>query len=191
MDVCPHCGTPVQGAKIKCRTCGRMLAEPPTPDEPAASGALMRGGDKRGIAVGTPGSNSAQLMIDTSGTKVVDITDRVRGFARGIGETGLVNVFAPHSTAGIAVMETGSGSEADLGEALERLFPSDDRYAHRHGSKGHGRSHVVPVFISPSISIPAEHGNLVLSTWQSVVLVDPNEDNDERIVLLNFYPSGK
>jgi secondary thiamine-phosphate synthase enzyme len=190
MEVCPHCGNPVEGAKIKCRICGRMLGAPPAPDEPAG-GALMRGDDKRGVAVGTPGSNAAQLMIDTSGTKVVDITDRIKGFARGIGATGLVHVFIPHATAGVALMETGSGSEADLGEVLERLFPSDDRYAHQHGSKGHGRSHVVPVFISPSLSIPAEHGNLALGQWQSIVLVDPNEDNDERRVLLNFYPSGK
>lgn len=190
MGTCPHCGNPVEGAKIKCRVCGRMLGSFPEPDGDASGGALMRGDDKRGVAVGAPGSNAAQLMIDTSGTKVVDITDRVKGFARGIGQSGLVNIFIPHSTAGVALMETGSGSEADLGEVLERLFPSDDRYAHQHGGKGHGRSHVIPAFISPSMSIPSDHGNLVLGTWQSIVLVDPNEDNDERRVILNFYATG-
>lgn len=189
MDTCPHCGNAVEGAKIKCRVCGRMLQTPDAPDE-RTGGAMMRGDDKRGVVVASAGSNSAQLLLDTSGTKVVDITDRVKGFARTIGQTGLVNIFAPHSTAGIALMETGSGSEADLGEVLERLFPSDDRYVHQHGAKGHGRSHIVPAFISPSMSIPADHGNLALGTWQSIVFVDPNEDNDERRVLLNFYPSG-
>lgn len=124
--------------------------------------------------------------MDTSNKRVVDITDEVRRFAREIGESGIVNVFVPHATAGLALMETGSGSEADLGEALDRLFPSDDRYAHRHGSKGHGRSHIIPAFISPSIAIPCDRGNLLLGQWQSLLLVDPNEDNVEREVLLRY-----
>ncbi len=85
-------------------------------------------------------------------------------------------------------METGSGSEADLEEALDRLLPAEDRYRHRHGSTGHGRDHLLPVFVSPSLSIPVEDGRLLLGTWQSVVVVDPNRDNNTRRVRLSFLP---
>ena len=83
-------------------------------------------------------------------------------------------------------METGSGSEGDLDEALERLLPRDDRYAHRHGATGHGGDHLLPVFVSPSLTIPVEDGRVVLGTWQSVVLIDPNRDNDVRRVRLSL-----
>ena len=99
---------------------------------------------------------------------------------------GIVNVFVPHATAGLALMETGSGSEEDLEEVLDRLLPRDDRYRHSHGSKGHGGDHLLPVFVSPSLTIPVTAGRLALGTWQSVVLVDPNRDNPERRVLLSF-----
>ena len=188
--ICPHCSAEVSSAKIKCGVCGRLLSAPPEPDEAAGGGAAVaRRADLRETIVVKPGARgSAEFSVDTSSKRVVDITDKVRQFARGIGESGMVNVFVPHATAGLALMETGSGSEADLGEVLERLFPSDDRYAHRHGSKGHGRSHIIPAFISPSMSVPCDHGNLLLGQWQSVVLVDPNEDNVERRVLLSFIP---
>jgi secondary thiamine-phosphate synthase enzyme len=97
-----------------------------------------------------------------------------------------VHVFAPHATAGLALMETGSGSEEDLDELLERLLPRDDRYAHRHGTRGHGGDHLLPVIVSPSLVLPVLGGELRLGTWQSVVLVDPNRDNDERTVRLSF-----
>jgi secondary thiamine-phosphate synthase enzyme len=126
-----------------------------------------------------------ELRIDTSGRIVVDITDRVRGFAS-IGGDGLVHVFLPHATAGLALIETGSGSEGDLDDALERLLPRDDRYGHRHGSRGHGGDHLLPAFVSPSLVLSVERGELVLGTWQSVVIVDPNRDNDERRVRLSF-----
>lgn len=126
-----------------------------------------------------------ELEIDTSGRRVVDLTDRVRAFAAH-GGSGLLNVFAPHATAGLALMETGSGSEGDLDEAIERLLPRDDRYAHRHGTTGHGGDHLLPVFVSPSLTIPVEDGRVVLGTWQSVVLIDPNRDNDVRHVRLTL-----
>jgi len=97
-------------------------------------------------------------------------------------------VFLPHATAGLALIETGSGSERDLEEVIERLLPRDDRYAHRHGSVGHGGDHLLPVFVSPSITIPVEDGRLVLGTWQSVVLVDPNRENNRRRVRLSMLP---
>ena len=112
------------------------------------------------------------FRISTRGSRVIDLTDRVRTFARGSGD-GLVHVFAPHATAGIALMETGSGSEEDLEELLERIFPRDDRYRHRHGSVGHGGDHLLPVFVSPSLTVPVVDGELQLGTWQSVVFVDP------------------
>jgi len=92
----------------------------------------------------------------------------------------------PHATAGLALMEAGSGSEADLEEALERLLPRDDRYRHRHGSVGHGADHLLPAFVSPSLTLAVERGRLVLGTWQSVVVVDTNRENDRRRVRLSM-----
>jgi len=126
-----------------------------------------------------------ELRIDTSGRRVVDITDRVRRFASG-NRDGLVHVFLPHATAGLALIETGSGSERDLEDALERLLPREDRYTHRHCSLGHGGDHLLPAFVPPSLVLAVERGDLVLGTWQSVVIVDPNRDNDVRRVRLSF-----
>ncbi len=132
--------------------------------------------------------NVEELALDTHGRRVVDVTERVRAFAESNGGNGLIHVFAPHATAGVALMETGSGSEGDLGELLERLLPRDDRYAHRHGSVGHGGDHLLPVLVSPSLVLAAEGGRLVLGTWQRVVLVDPNRENDRRRLRLSFLP---
>ncbi|MGI8685151.1 MAG: secondary thiamine-phosphate synthase enzyme YjbQ [Acidimicrobiales bacterium] len=129
--------------------------------------------------------DSTELRLDTSGRQVTDLTDEVVRFCSGRGD-GLVNVFAPHATAGIALMETGSGSEADLAELLGRLVPRDDRYRHRHGSPGYGGDHVLPVLVSPSLVVPVVGGRPALGTWQSIVLVDPNDDNAHRTVRLSF-----
>ena len=128
---------------------------------------------------------SEELALDTSDRCFVDLTEPVTAFVSGAGD-GLVNVFVPHATAGVAVMETGSGSESDLEETLGRLLPRDDRWAHSHGSPGHGADHVLPAFISPSVSVPVVAGRLALGTWQSVVLVDTNRDNPRRRVRLSF-----
>ncbi len=128
---------------------------------------------------------TAVLDVDTSGVPVVDITDRAEGFVRGGGD-GLLSVFAPHATAGVALMETGSGSEADLVDALERLLPRDGRYRHRHGSPGHGADHLLPALVSPSLTIPVAAGRLLLGTWQRVVLVSLNTDNPRRRVRLSL-----
>lgn len=133
--------------------------------------------------------NVEEFSIDTRGRRVVDVTERVRDFATSSGGDGLVHVFVPHATAGVALMETGSGSEEDLAELLERLLPRDDRYAHRHGSVGHGGDHLLPVLVSPSLVLPAEGGRLVLGTWQRVVVVDPNRENDTRLLRLSFLPA--
>ena len=118
---------------------------------------------------------------------VVDITNRVVDFCRDQGD-GLVNIFLPHATAGLALMETGSGAEEDLLATLERLLPRTDSYLHRHGSPGHGADHVLPAFLSPSLTIPVLGGRPALGTWQSVVLVDPNRDNSLRHIRLSFLP---
>jgi secondary thiamine-phosphate synthase enzyme len=97
-------------------------------------------------------------------------------------------VFAPHATAGLALMETGSGSEEDLDGALDRVLPRDHRYIHSHGSPGHGADHLLPVFVSPSLTIPVIGGELQLGTWQSVVLIDTNRDNPHRQLRLSFVP---
>lgn len=126
-----------------------------------------------------------ELTLTTSDDLVTDLTRDVRAFCRGRGD-GLASVFVPHATAGVAVIETGSGSEGDLADALERLLPTADVYRHRHGSVGHGRDHVVPAFVAPSVTLPVLDGEPALGTWQSVVLVDPNGDNPRRRVLLSF-----
>ena len=97
-------------------------------------------------------------------------------------------MFVPHATAGVALIETGSGTESDLLDALDRLLPRDQRWRHRHGTEGHGADHVLPAFIGPSITIPVISGRLALGTWQSVVLVDLNRDNPERSLRLSFLP---
>ena len=142
----------------------------------------------RGRILGRYGSvmETSEFQVDTRGRRVIDLTDRVRAFAADTGGDGLVHVFLPHATAGLALMETGSGSEEDLEAALERLLPRDDRYSHRHGSVGHGGDHLLPVFVTPSLTLPVEGGRLVLGTWQSVVLIDPNRENDVRRVRLSF-----
>jgi len=128
---------------------------------------------------------STELEVDTAGRRVVDITARVRSFVAEGDESGLAHVFLPHATAGLALMETGSGSEQDLEELLDRLLPRVDDYAHRHGARGHGGDHLLPVLVAPSLVLPVEDGELVLGTWQSIVVVDPNRDNDRRRVRIS------
>lgn len=127
------------------------------------------------------------LDIDTAHRRTVDLTGQVREFCADRGD-GLCNVFVPHATAGVAVIETGAGSDSDLVDALERLLPRDDRYRHAHGSPGHGADHVLPGIVSPSVTVPVADGRPLLGTWQSVVLVDLNRDNPRRSVLLSFLP---
>jgi secondary thiamine-phosphate synthase enzyme len=126
------------------------------------------------------------LSLDTSAQSFVDITTQVRSFVRTAGGDGLLNVFAPHATAGLALMETGSGSEEDLEDVMNRVLPRDDRYAHRHGSVGHGADHLLPAFIAPSLVIPVVDGEPQLGTWQSIVFVDLNRDNPRRTVRLSL-----
>ena len=129
---------------------------------------------------------TSEFSIDTHGTAVVEITERVVAFAREVGGDGLLSVFVPHATCGVALLETGAGSEEDLAEAMERLLPRDDRYAHRHGSTGHGADHLLPAFVSPSLVLPVRRGGVVLGTWQRVVVVDTNRENNTRTVLLSL-----
>jgi secondary thiamine-phosphate synthase enzyme len=125
------------------------------------------------------------LDIDTSRRRLVDLTSQVRQFCAAHAD-GLCNVFVPHATAGVAILETGAGSDDDLVDTLERLLPRDDRYRHSHGSPGHGADHVLPAIVSPSVTMPVQGGAVLLGTWQSVVLVDLNQDNPRRSVRLSF-----
>lgn len=125
------------------------------------------------------------LDIDTTRCRIVDLTDAVRSFCSSQRD-GLCNVFVPHATAGVAIIETGAGSDDDLLDTLERLFPRDDRYRHAHGAPGHGADHVLPALVSPSVTVPVQGGKPLLGTWQSVVLVDLNSDNSQRKVRLSF-----
>jgi secondary thiamine-phosphate synthase enzyme len=128
------------------------------------------------------------LTLDTSQRRIVDLTPAVVEFCAGQGD-GLVHVFAPHATAGLALIELGAGSERDLEALLDRLLPRDDRYyVHRHGSPGHGADHLLPALLSPSLVLPVLAGRPALGTWQSVAFVDLNRDNPTRRVRLSFIP---
>jgi secondary thiamine-phosphate synthase enzyme len=129
--------------------------------------------------------DTLELRLDTSGRAALDITAEVKRFCAGRGD-GLCSVFAPHATAGLALMETGSGSDEDLFDVLGALLPRDDRYRHRHGSPGHGADHLLPAVLSPSLVLPVLAGQPALGTWQSVVFVDTNRDNPHRRVRLSF-----
>jgi secondary thiamine-phosphate synthase enzyme len=131
---------------------------------------------------------SIELTVDASRQRIIDLTSELELFCAELGD-GLVNVFVPHATAGVALMETGSGSDSDLLEALERILPRDDRYRHAHGSPGHGADHLLPAIVSPSVTLPVLAGRVALGTWQSVVLVDMNEDNPRRHVRFSFVPA--
>jgi secondary thiamine-phosphate synthase enzyme len=131
---------------------------------------------------------SETLEVRTGSREVVhDLTGECARFVAGE-QDGLLHVFVPHATAGIAILETGAGSDEDLLAALGDLLPADDRWRHRHGSPGHGRSHVMPALVPPYASIPVHAGQLALGTWQSICLVDLNVDNPEREVRLSFLP---
>jgi len=114
-----------------------------------------------------------------------DITGECREFVAGEGN-GLLNVFVPHATAGVVVMELGAGSDLDLLATLDTLLPRDDRWRHAHGSRGHGADHVLPLLVPPSVVVPVVNGQLGLGTWQSIALLDPNPDNSTRRVVLSF-----
>ena len=131
--------------------------------------------------------DTQRLSINTgSQFALVDLTDQIDEWLTDRGD-GLCTVFVPHATAGVALVETGAGTEADVERAITDLLPrTEGRWQHRHGSPGHGADHVLPAFISPSVTIPVLDGRLALGTWQSVVLVDPNADNEQRSVLLAF-----
>jgi secondary thiamine-phosphate synthase enzyme len=133
---------------------------------------------------------STTIDVSTATTQVADLTRAATDWLRAesIDGDGLLHVFAPHATAGVALMELGSGSEEDLVGLAGRLLPRDDRYRHRHGAVGHGGDHLLPVLISPSLSVPVLAGRPALGTWQSIVLVDLNVDNPHRHVRLSFLP---
>ena len=132
-----------------------------------------------------------EISLETGRSRgVVDLTDACASFAAEAsdGGDGMLNVFVPHATAGLVAIELGSGSDLDLVDALDRLLPRDDRWRHAHGSPGHGADHVLPLLLSPSLSVPVLEGRLALGTWQSIALVDPNADNPRRRVRLSFLP---
>lgn len=143
-----------------------------------------------------------EITVSTgSAATVGDITDEAHRFvagAAGAGASGgsggphdgLLHVFVPHATCGLALVETGSGTEQDLLAAVDELLPADDRWRHRHGARGHGRDHVLPAFVPPYATLPVIGGRLQLGTWQSLCLVDTNRDNRTRRVRFSFLPSG-
>jgi len=129
---------------------------------------------------------SIVITVRTGSRPVVaDITDEAATFVRTRGD-GLLHVFVPHATAGIAIIETGAGSDSDLLTALDDVLPADNRWRHRHGSPGHGRDHILPAFVAPYATLPVLGGRIALGTWQSICLVDPNGDNPDRQVRFSF-----
>ncbi|MER5740231.1 MULTISPECIES: YjbQ family protein [unclassified Streptomyces] len=135
-------------------------------------------------------SFTTRVVSLTTGSQetVTDLTRVCEDFLTeaAAGRDGLLNLFVPHATAGLAVLETGAGSDSDLLATLHHLLPADDRWQHRHGSPGHGRDHVLPAFLPPHATLPVVAGGLALGTWQSVCLVDTNKDNPQRQVRLSF-----
>jgi secondary thiamine-phosphate synthase enzyme len=129
---------------------------------------------------------TTELSVQTGHRRgLFDLTGECERFVAGEGD-GLLTMFVPHATAGLVVVELGAGSDADLMAALDRLLPRDDRWVHRHGSVGHGADHLVSIVASPSLTIPVVAGRLTLGTWQSIALLDPNQDNATRTVRLAF-----
>ena len=127
-----------------------------------------------------------ELTVRTGNDRgLFDLTGGCEEFVAGEGD-GLLSVFVPHATAGVVIVELGSGSDDDLMATLDRLLPRDDRWRHRHGSAGHGADHIVPLLAAPSVTIPVVGGRLALGAWQSVALLDPNPDNTTRTVRLSF-----
>lgn len=132
---------------------------------------------------------SVELEVRTGRDRgFTDLTPACARFAAeaSAGGDGLLSVFAPHATAGLVVLELGAGSDEDAIRALDRLLPRDERWIHRHGAPGHGADHVLPLLVSPSLTVPVLAGHLALGTWQSITLLDPNPDNDTRRVRLSF-----
>jgi len=130
--------------------------------------------------------STSTLTVHTGSRRgLFDITRECAEFVAGQGD-GLLNIFVPHATAGVVIMELGSGSDADLMATLDTLLPRDDRWRHAHGSTGHGADHVLPLLVPPSISVPVANGELQLGTWQSIALLDPNPDNAQRRVILTL-----
>jgi secondary thiamine-phosphate synthase enzyme len=132
-----------------------------------------------------------EVEVNTGGRRgVFDLSGAVDGFLAQVagGRGGLLHVFVPHATAGVLIMELGSGSDDDVVDALDRLLPRDARWRHAHGSPGHGADHVVPLLAPPAISVPVVGGRAALGTWQSIALLDPNGDNPQRRVRLSFLP---
>ena len=135
---------------------------------------------------------SREVIVQTDGKRgVYSLTDACAGFLNDVASRrdGLLHVFVPHATAGLVVMELGSGSEQDLMEALDRLLPRDDRWVHRHGPRGHGADHLVPLLAASSVSVPVLQGRMALGTWQSIALVDANAEKTARQVRLSFVPA--
>lgn len=126
------------------------------------------------------------VPLRTGTRRITDVTGACADLAAEAGGDGLLHVFLPHATAGLALLETGAGSDDDLADHLDTILPRDDRWRHRHGSPGHGADHVLPAFISPSLTVPVDDGRLSLGTWQSVVVVDANADNPDRTLQLRF-----
>jgi secondary thiamine-phosphate synthase enzyme len=135
---------------------------------------------------------SKEFAISTGGHRGVhDLTAMCASYLQDVadGGDGILNLFAPHATAGLLVMELGSGSDDDLLDALDRLLPRDDRWRHAHGSPGHGADHVLPLLAAPSLTVPVIGGRLALGTWQSIALLDPNADRGDRRIRLSFLPA--
>lgn len=129
--------------------------------------------------------DTVEITVHTGDQLVTDLTGAATDFCADRGD-GLLSVYVPHATAGLAIVEIGSGTEADLGGLLDRVLPPSASYRHRHGSPGHGRDHVLPAIVAPSITVPVLAGAPLFGRWQSLVLVDSNADNPVRHVRLSF-----
>ena len=128
-----------------------------------------------------------ELNIKTKGdSDVIDITTEV---SMAVNESeisfGTVTIFVPGSTAGITTIEYEEGAVKDLKEAFSRISPENITYAHNEKwGDGNGHSHIRASILGPSLSIPISSSNLILGTWQQIVLVDfDNRPRNREIIL--------
>ncbi len=134
-----------------------------------------------------------EFYIKTKGhTDIVDISNKVQSLVQDSGiSNGLVNIFVSGSTVGLTMIENEPGLNKDLPELLETLIPSGKNYAHNQTwGDGNGYAHLRSALLPPSLTIPFTRGELLLGTWQQIVLLDFDNRSRERKVIVSVVGLG-
>lgn len=111
------------------------------------------------------------LSFDTTKrTQVIDITKELMEQSKIWGKSGIINVYCPHTTAGLTIQENYDPSvKEDILNTLERLVPQN--FCYRHSEKN-ADAHIKSVLCGVSITIPVSNGHLLLGRWQGVLLLE-------------------